>query len=99
MTLSEIRNSSLPEADKKMYFYDRMLSLMCLKRHNMDRYSEILPHYLYWKIQANGGSSDPSNRLRPESIEYCALVVASRYLRLRVTDLVALEAKEHDKVS
>ena len=86
MTLSEIRQSNLPEADKKMYFYDRMLSLMCLKRHNLDRYSEILPYYLYWKLRATGSV----DRLQRETVIYVDRLVTDRYLRLRLTDWKAL---------
>lgn len=86
MILSEIRQSNLPEADKKMFFYDRMLSLMCLKRHNMDRYSEVLPYYLYWKLRATGSVG----RLQRETVLYIDRLVTDRYMRFRVTDWKAL---------
>lgn len=54
MTLSEIRKSDLPEADKKMLFYDRMLTLMWMKRHYIDSYFVIYRRYLYWKLKATG---------------------------------------------
>lgn len=84
MTLSEIRQSNLPEADKKMYFYDRMLTLICLKQHNMDKYSEILPFYNYWRLLATG-----KTRLRRETMEYVTRKVMNHYMRLRFTDIKA----------
>ena len=94
MTLSEIRQSNLSDAEKKMYFYDRMLTLICLKQHNMDKYSEILPYYNYWQLQATG-----KTKLRRESIEYVTRKVTDRYMRLRLTDLYAFSARVHDTVS
>ena len=94
MTLSEIRRSNLSDAYKKMYFYDRMLTLICLKKHNMDKYSEILPFYNYWQLQATG-----KTRLRCESIEYVTRKVTDKYMRLRLTDLYAFSARVHDTVS
>lgn len=93
MTLSEIRQSNLNHAEKKMFFYDRMLTLICLKQHDMDKYTEILPLYNYWQLQATG-----KTKLRRESIEYVTRVVADRYMRLCATDLIALAARMRDTV-
>ena len=88
MTLSEIRQSeNLTIGEKKVFFYDRLLTLTAYKRGDMARYGELLYHYYYWRLKVYGYASGKSGVKSYENARYIMRKVSAYNMRLSRTDI------------
>ena len=87
MTLSEIQQSeTLTLGEKKVYFYDRMLTLTANKR-GMKSYDELLYFYYYWRLVVYGFASGKSGVKTYEDARYIMRKISKYRMRLSRTDI------------
>ena len=88
MTLSEIRQSeTLTIGEKKVLFYDRMLTLTACKRGDMSRYGELLDHYFYWRLKVYGYASGKSGVSSYKTAQHIMRKISKYRMRLSRTDI------------